>query len=510
MLEDVLLNMINAAYPPELKILNETARARVVAAIKAQRYYDGDFWHFIDAERAGWNAEVGLKAHESTDYGRRKAKDAGIEYAPSRLALHYPKYFIDEVASWMFENPVTITGDDKPRDRAREVHKANMLDEKYLQGAGESALTGGIAVKVLWNDTLGKTRVLVRPSRECFPIFDADDIDILEKVYFCAILDDEKTVWRQTFELVEAPAEVKGDMVCWVKEELFKIDALKNRNPQPFKLLRSEALAFQGKPIDFIPVSLVPNEPNLGDIWGKSDLVPLYTPINELCRKYSDFADALAFEMFPVSIFKNVEWDQTAPPKAAPGAFLTINGSPGEGAPQVDAYKLESQMSAKPSVEWLVNQMTDLLHSWSGVPNITRDKLDSVGEMSGVAMRLMYLAIISKCNRKLTYWVPRLENVYDMILKTESVYSDFDYSDNYELHVEPHNKLPENEMEEAQIMAIKVSQLLSSLETEMKKNGVEDPGAEFARILAERKMVADVENPDIIGAALGREVDESE
>jgi hypothetical protein len=502
MLEDVLLNMINAAYPLELKILNETARARVIAAIKAQRYYDGDFWHFIEAERSEWCAEVGL-AHKPSDYGRLKAKDAGIEYAPSRLTLNYPKYFIDEVASWMFEKPLIIQGDDEPRNRVMKVHEANMLDEKYLQGAGESALTGGVAVKVLWNEVLGKTRVLVRPSRECFPIFDPDDIDILEKVHFCAIMDDEKTIWRQTFEIQEGFEGIKGS-VCCVTDAYFKVEELKKKNPKPFRFTTIPLFA-NGEPIDFIPVVPIPNEPNLGDIWGKSDLVPLYTPINELCRKISDFSDAVAFEMFPITIFKNVEWDQTAPIKAAPGAFLNINGPGGEGSPEADAYKLEAQMSAKPSVDWLINQFTDMLHQWSGVPNITRDKLDTMGEMSGVAMRLMYLAIISKCNRKLKYWVPRLGNVYDMVLKTESVYSDYNYVEDYELTIEPQTKLPENEMEEAQITAIKVGQLWRSIETAMKKDGVKDPEKEFARILAEQKLIADSSNPDIIGAALGRE-----
>lgn len=506
MLEDVLLNMINAAYPPELKILNETARARVRAAIKAQKYYDGDFWQFIDAERKGWDAEV---AHESTDYGKRRHGDAGIDYAPVRLALQYPKYFIDEVASWMFEKPLSILGDEAPLARVAKVHKANMLDEKLLQGAGESSLTGGIAVKVLWNDTLGKTRVVIRPSRECFPVMDPDDVDLMEKVYFCAVQDDEKTLWRQTFELVDGVEGIKGP-VCWVTEELFRFEELKNKNPKPFKTLRSEPLAYNSTPIGFIPVVLIPNEPNLGDTWGRSDLEPLYVPINELCRKYSDFSDALGFEMFPVTIFRNVDWDQTAPPKAAPGAFVNINGPGGADAPDADAQKLESQMSAKPSVDWLVNELKDMLHQWSGVPNITRDKLDSVGEMSGVAMRLMHLAIISKCSRKLKYWVPRLESVYDMVLQTESVYSDFTYSEEYELVIEPQTKLPENEMEEAQIMAIKVNGLMRSIESAMKQDGVKNPDEEFARIMLEQKMIADNENPDVIGAALSREAQDGE
>lgn len=502
MLEDALLNMINAAYPPELKILNATARARVRAAIKAQCYYNGDFWRFIDAEQGQWNEEVGVHEQKRDYPGAKGNKDAGLSYAPSRLALRYPKFFVDEVASWMFEKAVTLDGDVEPRKRVMAVHKANMLDEKLLQGAGESCLTGGVAVKILWNETLGKTRVLIRPSRECFPIYDPDDIDLLQKVYFCSFQDDEKTLWRQTFEIVDGTSDGFKGPVCRVIEELFKIDELKNKNPRPFKLLRNELLFKDGNAIDFIPVVPVPNEPNLGEIWGESDLESLYTEINEICRKTSDFGDMLGYEMFPLSVFKNVEWDQTHPPQAKPGAFIEING-PNDAQPE--AYKLESQMSAKVSVEFYIDQMINLAHQFSGVPNITRDKLDSLGTMSGVAVRLMYLGIISKCDRKMKYWIPRLGNVYDMILKTEGVYSDYTYAEGYELTIETHSKLPQNELEEAQIIAIKLNQLMASIKTQMKKDGVVDVDAEFAQMLIERQQIAEAENPDVIGSAINRE-----
>jgi hypothetical protein len=154
--------------------------------------------------------------------------------------------------------------------------------------------------------------------------------------------------------------------------------------------------------------------------------------------------------------------------------------------------------------------MINMAHQFSGVPNITRDKLDSLGNMSGVAVRLMYLGIISKCDRKLKYWLPRLGNVYDMILKTEAVYSDYKYDKNCELTIEAHSKLPQNELEEAQIMAIKLNQLIRTIKTQMKKDGVVDVDAEFAQMLIERQQVARAENPDIIGSALAREAQDGD
>jgi hypothetical protein len=331
---------------------------------------------------------------------------------------------------------------------------------------------------------------------------DADDVDILEKVYFVSMLDDEQTVWRQTFELVE----VKGyeRRVCRVLEELFDYDDLKGSStPKPRAILRDQFLYNGNKFVDFIPVILVPNEPNLGDTWGASDLEPLYVPINEICRKYSDFADSLAFEMFPITVFKNIDWSNVASPEIKPGATLEIVSS----NPDMDAdvFKLESSMSSLESLKYFVGEMLDCLHQFSGVPRITRDKIDNVGNMSGAAMRLMYLGIISKCNRKFKYWVPRLEQMYDMVLKTQAVYEGFNLPDDYELNVEAHTKLPTDEMAEVELLGRKMELLLTSITDAMQQLGIENPEEKLAEILKEQAMVGEILEPDIIGRAIARE-----
>ncbi len=500
-----LMNLPAAAYPPHLKILNEAAKARVLEAQKAQDYYDGNFWRYLEAEVIEWAGRAPLpKMHkEVNDYPGASAVQP-MDYTPSRLEFRYPKFFIDEIASWMFENPVGLKHEDeKAYEVIESVHRKNKLDQKLLQAGGECSLTHGVAVKTLWNEDLGQVRTIFRPSRECFPVMNPDDVDIMEKVHFCAFQDDDKTIWRQTFELRES----NGQMVCWVTEALYDLRSLAAKDPKPKEVLYDIPLFSGSRPIDFIPVVIIPNEPNLGEIWGKSDLEPLYLPINELCRKMSDATDALAFELFPITLLMNATESNIDDFEVSPGAVWELKG--GDAEHQPDARKLESSLSSLPMLDSYVDRLINMLHQFSGVPNVTRDKVDSVGNISGVALKLMFTAIVSKCNRKAMYWKPGLQDVYDQVLRTAAVYQGFDYKEDaapVEVTITP--RVPQNELEQLEIQAREIELMVKRVVTVMKERGVADPEEELAAWLAERGQIDSSLNPDVFGAAIESEAAE--
>ncbi len=494
-----LQNLADAAYPPHLKILNEAARKRVLEAEKAQDYYDGNFWRHIESEVIEWAKGGTLpKMHkEVSDYPSAKTSSSDLDYTPSKLQLRYPSFFIDEIASWLFENPIGLKMEDEEAyGLIEQVHKDNKIDQKLLQSGVECSLTHGIAVKVLWNDARKQIRTIFRPSRECFPIMDPDDVDIMQKVHFCALQDDEKTVWRQTFELI--------DGVCWVTEALFAISSLKNENPAPISK-KSVPLYMGNTPIDFIPVTIIPNEPNLGEIWGRSDLEPLYVPINEICRKMSDASDALAFELFPITLIVNADESNVDDFSVAPGAVWELSG---DKESPVDARKLESSMHVMPALESYVDRLLAMLHQFSGVPNVTRDKIDSMGAISGVALKLMFTSIVSKCNRKAMYWKPGLQEVYDNVLRTAAVYQGFSYKPDQVVEITMTPRIPQNELEQLEIQAREIQMLVKKTVDIMKERGVKDPEAYLAEVLAERGQIDEAENPDIFGKELEQEASE--
>lgn len=494
-------DIIKAVYPPELKIVTGAARDRLLEAKKAQDYYNGKFWNYVDAEG------IDNMFHKAvTDYFQ-KATGEDVEIKKSELEIQYPKFFIDELASWMFENPIQFQGESEDeRTAVMKVHKDNMLDQAWLEAATESNLTHGIAVKVLWHETAG-LRVVPRPSRECFPVMNADDSRLMESVSFAAMQDDEEHVWKQTFDIRYIPEF--GKNACWVYEAIYNLKSLRGgTKPIPEKELKNNPLFSGTEVIDFIPVVIIPNEPRLGDVWGKSDLDPLYDLINELCKKYSSFADCLEYEMFPINVFMNVDWSQTKEPTIGPGAFLDLKG--GDPEHPIGASKLESRMSAKDSVEWFTNQLVNDLHKFSKIPNITRDKLDSLGPISGVALELMYASVIGKTNRKKIYWVPGLDKVYDYVLRSLAVYEGFSYREDYDLRVEMRSKLPTNETEEYELLAKRVADLTLKTTDAMKSLGIPDPDKYLVDLLKEKAMINEAVDPDIYGAAIKREAGEDD
>jgi hypothetical protein len=482
------------AYPPELKILTQEARKRILAAQKAQDYYDGNFWRYIEAEERKWNGDTYNIPERNTghDYHNSRKNVPDVDYIPTKLELWYPKFFIDEIASWMFENPVGLESDDeKSYAEIERAHKGSKMDQKLLQGAGEGSKTGGIAVKVLYNPLLSMPRILVRPSRECFPIMDPDDVDVMDKVHFCAIQDDEKTVWRQTFQLVL----IDGTKACWVTEALFDLDKIgEEREPTPKAIVRNEALYNGSNYLDFIPVTLIPNEPELGEVWGKSDLEPLYGPINEICRKMSDSGDALKFELFAIKVIMNAIGSNIDDFAVAPGALWMINGDP-ENPP--DVKNLENNMSSMEYLNTYVDRLLDACHQFSGVPRATRDKMDAKGPISGVALKLMFTSIVSKCNRKMMYWKPALEQVYDHVLRTNAVYENFPYDpDKFDLKLTANPRVPQNELEQLEIQATKINMLVKKTVDVMKEMGIKNPEEYLAEVLTERAQIDKAMNPD--------------
>jgi hypothetical protein len=496
-----LTKLSTAAYPPELKILRDSERERIIACAKAQAYYDQKFWAYIVEEERSWEGKT-LFEKQATDYF--SPRDEELDYTPTKLELGYPKYFIDEMASWMFENPVglKVTNPDY-HEALRRIHRSNLVDEKLMQSAQEGCLTGGIAVKVLYVPGLG-VRLIFRPSRECFPLMDPDDADVMKKVHFCAYLDDDEHIWKQTFELVPWGQ----GQACKVTEAIYHVNSLGRSNPVPEKS-DQEILHNGDRAIDFIPVQLIPNEPNLGDVWGKSDLEPLYSPINEICRKTSDLGDALKFELFPINILKNVLESEVDQFEIRPGALWNLVD--GDSEHPASADKLESSMANADHVKQYVDMLKEALHLFSGVPQTTRDKVDATGQVSGVALKLMFTAIVSKSSRKLKYWLPRLERMYDYALRTASTYEGLDYDpEEFDLEVNAVPRVPQNEMEELEKQAKRIEMLVAKVVTVLQEQGIEDPEEYLAEVLTERRQIEDALNPDIYGAAIEQEAESFE
>jgi len=85
-------------------------------------------------------------------------------------------------------------------------------------------------------------------------------------------------------------------------------------------------------------------------------------------------------------------------------------------------------------------------------------------------------------------WGDKLREMYLDCLKMKAIYETYDIPEDLDLEILFHNPLPENELEKIQVLTAKIADGLVSITTAMNESGIQDPEAEIAKILEERKM----------------------
>jgi SPP1 family phage portal protein len=462
-----LQRLIDVAVPEEKQIFKDSQLETLNRLIKYADYYDNDVFKYIEAEYP--------------EYGHSIVRNKSVK--PAQIPFNYARWIINKLASWQFEIPIdfnaTPDGDvtDKVEQDLYELHKQNKMDSKLYQAAVEANKSGGVVFKLAYDTTGKRLKIHARPRMECFPITEFDDYETINKVHFVAF-KDEKTIWKQTYELVD----VLGKKVCYIEEAEY--DTRNIQEPSRV-IIEYQPLGINGKWLDFIPVYIVPNTPQIGEVWGMSELEDLVPLIDAINMKYSDLSDSLRFDMFAITILLNTgKLDST---KVKPGAVWELIGGDPQGAMKPEIFKLESQFQYIESLKYLIDNLESAIIQFSETIDLNIQKIEGLGNLSGVALKLMFAAILSKTARKNMIWGDKLREMYLGMLKMLNVYEGYDIPDEFDLEILFHDPLPQNELEQVQILSAKIADGLIALSTAMDEIGIQDPEAEIAKILEERK-----------------------
>jgi len=468
-----LTNLIKLAFPEETKdktysVFTDAQVEQLNRLIKYANYYENNVFPYIEQK-----------------YPEFKQSS---ERNPAQIPINYSRYIVDKLAGWQFEKPIDIAvSTDKKSNKKKadgvekdlyEVHKLNNMDLKLQQAAKECNTSGTVAFKMIY-DPLQGIRFLPRPSIECFPITEFDDYERLVKVHFIAF-KSEDIIWKQTFELIDGKCQFE-EATYNVKENL-KVEEV---------IQKPTFLGNGTKTIDFIPVYIIPNNPALGMVKGYSELEDLIPIIDELNKKYSDSSDALRFEMFAITILMNIKGLSDAKGKAGKlktkaGAAYFLN-SAGQGQFKSEIFKVESQFAYRETLKNHLDNLKNMMFELCSMVQINPDTIDNLGNLSGVALKLMFASLISKTNTKNTIWTPKLEQMYGDSLKMRSAYETYSYPEELDIEIISHMPIPMNEKEEVEIAIQKISAGLSSVKREMDNMGIENPELVMAEILAEQQ-----------------------
>ncbi|HBX22660.1 MAG TPA: phage portal protein [Desulfotomaculum sp.] len=468
------------------------------------RQYDGKHW--LD-ENGNEIKPEDLKAQNNLDY------------LPTMVTANLTAWFIDRLAAFMFERPVGLACSAEQIDDAAEmlkpgyepssqqqassakasarekllyrVMKQNLMSEKLLKAATDHFIGGGVCAKLHYDATRG-LRIIWRPRLEYWPIYSADDVDVLDKIHFTAFVDDS-TIWKQTYWMD------KGS--CWMEEGLYDTQ-LK---------LKEELVAPNDLGLPFVPVEIFNRGGLTGETEGRSMVEVLAGLNDEIERKISDNADALRFGMFAIKVIMNaalptaeeIKAGTAEPLQVAPNALWQLNS---DGETNADAKMLEHQFEYREALKEHLEQIMALMHRLSDVPNISPDQVKGMGQLSGFAIILLYGAIISATNRHMITWKPRLQRLfgkalymlnkydtrqhYDSKVINEAALSEIVAGDLDELvEVKTTMPIPENEVEIVDRETKKVATMLESLKGAMDTLGIENPEAKMAEILGEKATI---------------------
>jgi len=352
------------------------------------------------------------------------------------------------------------------------------MDIKLLQAATESNISGGITFKLKYDEKKKYPRILIRNRIETFVVTEFDDYEEIIRIHFIAFSDD-KTIWKQTFEMVNG--------ICYISEAEYDVQNIKV--PKRV-IIEYQPLGNNGNWLDFLPVYVVANMAQLGEIWGYSELRDLIPIIDEINKKYSDLSDSLKFDMFAITVFLNAKLPTDASGKTslknkAGAAWQVMGMSPTDNI-RPDVFKLQGTFNYVETLKYHINTLVSCLFEFSEAVNISPEKVTGLPALSGIALKLLFASIISKTNRKNTVWKAKLAEVYMGTLRLKQIYESYEIPDDLDIEIITHMPMPANELEEIQVATQELAAGLSSVETEMNNMGIENAQEEIAKILAEK------------------------
>jgi len=462
-------HLIKLAYPGQPSIFTDKQLEIINTLIEYADWYDGESFKHIE--------------NRYPEY--RTAKD----YTPTKLTINLARYIVNKLAGWQFEMAVdyNCTPDGGRYDEIEEdiyqIHKDNNLDAKLLQAATECNIAGGVPIKLKYDSEAKQVKVMPRNRIECFPIYEFDDYENITKVNFVAFIDED-TIWKQTYELVK---DISGKKVCYIEEATYDV---KNNLQVKDRILEYQPLGANGRWLDFIPVYIIPNMPQIGEVWGTSELKDLIPLFEEIDKKYSDLSDSLKFDMFAITVLLNtkvpVGADGKPKLKGHAGAVWNLAQMASTDNIRPDVFKLQSTFNYIDTLKYHIDSLVALVYELSEVVNLSVDRISGLGSLSGVALKLLFAAILSKTRKKNTIWSAKLRDMWFGILKMKAVYEGYDIPDDLDIDIITHSPMPQNELEQVEVVTDKISAGLMSVTRAMNELQIEDPEAEIAKILEEK------------------------
>jgi hypothetical protein len=290
--------------------------------------------------------------------------------------------FVDKGVSFLFGTPPGLEvaeadADDPANQALRETLDLNRFPSLVKQFAVNGAVAGHAFFR-LYQETEGRVRVLNLDPANVWPTWSPDDY-----------LDVHK--WRIQWTAVDSDGKLKAFRTIMERADdrrSWQITDQKSGDEQGQNWLNLREDVW---PFPFSPVVDCQNLPVPNEYFGEPDLTKDIIDLNyRLEALASNMGKIVRLFAHPRPWAKGIapkELDDIAPDQTA---YLPPNGELGA---------LQFQADLGSSID-LYERLRQALHELARIPEIATGKLENVGTLSGVALRILFQPVIEKTSDK--------------------------------------------------------------------------------------------------------------
>lgn len=389
-----------------------------------------------------------------------------------RLTFNYARVVVDKLTSYLMSGLSirVLPGEGKGgREFARQAQhqlerasRQNGLDILDCETEVDTAILGDGCYKVTWDGRREQVKVSAPDVQGVFAWWRGDDTSELRRVLASYQLDEDEIRERYPGVAVNKQA---GVVEAWT-EETFEL------------WIEGRRVFSRANPYGFIPFIVFPNLREAKSFWGVSDIAGLVEPQTELNRALSQLSHILELSGNPVAVLENVERAEGI--AVDPGAVWTL-------PEDARAYLLDLLQGGGVQLHiGYIELLYRVLHDTAESPRAAFG--GTARNLSGVALEVELQPLLHKVWRKRLIRTAVYRRRAEMILKLLTRYTGTDYS-GLEVEVDWRAVLPKDHSRAVEDEEKLVQTGVHSRRRAGQSLGVENPEAEFARWLEERKAI---------------------
>lgn len=389
--------------------------------------------------------------------------------------INYPAEIVELGAAFLFADDITFeiitdteTDPAEPSDAEAWLDQLWTANKKalFLQNLALSgAIAGHAFVKIQLDPGQAGPRLLSLDASTVTVGYDSSDI---------SRVDWYRIEWEEVTEDPYGAAEPQA----WQRQQIITrtdtgttwtiVD--RRRNPD-----RSgwETIAETAWPYEWPPVVDCQNLPRPHEYWGRSDLEAHVIDTSQAARfLLSNLRRIVRYHAHPKTVAKGVRMKELD---------VSVDGIIGLPSGDADLFNLEMASDLASSLA-LYRAVKDGLHETSRTPLAAVGTVENVGQLSGRALRILFMPLLQKTEAKRRSYGDLLESLCERLLEVAGRGSQ-------KVRVVWPELLPTDPLEDAQALLID-KQLGASTDTLLSKRGY-DPAVEAEKTSTEAAAMAD-------------------